>query len=84
MAFKSELLKRSLPIPLNIIGHDYWIGAIASKFYKFYYEITPLIKSRWYSDSVSAKKKTSLFYKLKFRMVLFYELLKMNKKILGY
>ena len=29
MAFKSELLKRSLPIPLNIIGHDYWIGAIA-------------------------------------------------------
>lgn len=79
MAFKSDILKKCLPIPVNVIGHDYWIGAIASKFNKIYYELEPLIKSRWYPESVSAKKKTSLLYKLKFRIVLFIELFKRNK-----
>ena len=79
MAFKSDILKKCLPIPVNVIGHDYWIGAIASKFNKIYYELEPLIKSRWYPESISAKKKTSLLYKLKFRIVLFIELFKRNK-----
>lgn len=79
MAFKAEILKKCLPIPVNVIGHDYWIGAVASKFNKIYYELEPLIKSRWYPESVSAKKKTSLLYKLKFRAVLYIELIKRKK-----
>ena len=76
MAFKYELLTKCLPIPMNVIGHDYWIGAIASKYNSIYYEINPLIQSRWYPESVSSKKKTSLIYKFQFRFILLKELLK--------
>ena len=76
MAFKAELLRKCLPIPLNVIGHDYWIGAIATKYCSIFYEMNPLIQSRWYPDSVSAKRKTSLLYKIKFRLNLYIELRK--------
>lgn len=79
MAFKSDILKKCLPIPVNVIGHDYWIGAIASKFNKIYYELEPLIKSRWYPESVSSKKKTFFIYKIQFRLTLLMELLKRIK-----
>lgn len=76
MAFKAELLKKCLPIPLNVIGHDYWIGAIATKYCSIFYEMNPLIQSRWYPESVSAKKKSSFVYKIQFRLTLLIELLK--------
>lgn len=76
MAFKSELLIKCLPIPISVIGHDYWIGAIASKYYSIFYELKPLIQSRWYPESVSAKKKSSFVYKIQFRLTLLIELLK--------
>lgn len=79
MAFKSDILKKCLPIPVNVIGHDYWIGAIASKYYSIFYEQKPLIQSRWYPESVSSKKKTSLIYKIQFRLTLLMELLKRIK-----
>lgn len=76
MAFKADLLKIALPIPQNIIGHDYWLGVLARKYCKVYYELTPYIQSRWYTDSVSSPKKTSLYYKLSFRFTLWKEYLK--------
>lgn len=79
MAFKSDILKKCLPIPVNVIGHDYWIGAIASKYCSIFYEINPLIQSRWYPESVSSKKKTSFIYKIQFRLTLLMELLKRIK-----
>ncbi|MEE0999530.1 MAG: hypothetical protein UIH41_07705, partial [Treponemataceae bacterium] len=79
MAFKVELLTKCLPIPTKVIGHDYWIGAIASKYCSIFYEINPLIQSRWYPESVSSKKKTSFIYKIQFRLTLLMELLKRIK-----
>ena len=79
MAFKRELIKKCLPIPMNVIGHDYWIGAIASKYVSIYYEMNPLMQSRWYAGSVSSKKKTSILYKFQFRYVLFREISKRIK-----
>lgn len=74
MAFKSEFLKIILPIPQKVIGHDYWIGTLITHFGKTNYIIEPLIKSRWYEESVSAKRKTSLLYKINFRFNLLLEI----------
>lgn len=76
MAFKASFLKYVLPIPKNVIGHDYWIGTIISHYGKIRYDMKPLIQSRWYPESVSAKRKTSLWYKLEFRITLYIETIK--------
>lgn len=76
MAFHSKYLQNILPIPKNVIGHDYWIGLIISHFTEIHYELKPLIQSRWYSDSVSAKRKNSLFYKLHYRYSILIEWIK--------
>lgn len=74
MAFKSDFLKIILPIPNSVIGHDYWIGTLIAHFGAVYYEMKPLIKSRRYAESVSAKRNHNLLYKIIFRCALFYEL----------
>lgn len=74
MAFKSNLLKIALPIPHKVVGHDYWFGTLAAYYGKTFYEIKPQIQSRWYSESVSSKKKTSLYYKIKYRLDLLCEI----------
>lgn len=81
MAFKANYLKYILPIPEKVIGHDYWIGSLLAKIGRVYYDVTPYIQSRWYPESVSAKKKTSLLYKIKFRVNLYIELKKMLRKL---
>lgn len=70
MALKADILKYILPISEKVVGHDYWIGCIASHYMNVYYEMKPLISSRWYSNSVSAKRRTSLYYKLAYRLAL--------------
>ena len=76
MAFKRGMLRYALPIPKNVIGHDYWIGTLAAYYGNVYYEIEPLIQSRRYSQSVSADKKTSILYKIKYRIDLMIAVLK--------
>lgn len=68
LAFKRDLLKYVLPIPKRVIGHDYWIGALASHYFHVCYEMAPLIQSRHYPNSVSAERKTSFWYKLRYRI----------------
>lgn len=80
MAFRSRYLKQILPIPEKVIGHDYWIGTLITYFGKTKYILEPLIESRWYSESVSAKKKTSFAYKFSFRFNLLIEILKRIKQ----
>lgn len=60
LALKAEILRYALPIPLNVIGHDYWIGCLAAHYGTVHYEMRPLIASRRYSDSVSAKRKRNV------------------------
>lgn len=76
MSFRAEFLNDILPIPTNVIGHDYWIGALICKKGNVYYDLEPRLQSRWYPGSVSAKRKTSLLYKIKFRLNLYIELRK--------
>lgn len=75
MAFKRDLLKIALPIPKTIIGHDYWLGTLAAHYFKVHYDTESLIQSRWYSESVSSKKRTTLWYKMKYRMDLLFNIL---------
>lgn len=46
LALKAEILKYALPIPPNVIGHDYWIGCLAAHYGAVHYEMKPLISSR--------------------------------------
>lgn len=85
MAFTKKMLDYVIPIPGNIIGHDYWIGTLINYYGDVFYEMEPLLESRWYSTSVSATKRTSIFYKLKYRLILFFEIIFRiinNKKLL--
>lgn len=75
IAFRGECLKYLLPFPFGLIGHDYWIGTLVTYYGKTTYIMEPLIKSRWYLTSVSAKRRNwisrcNIFYKLSFRIKL--------------
>ena len=75
MAFRRECLNYLLPIPYNIVAHDYWISCMCIKKGLCKYIEAPLILYREHFDSVSYKKKTSLFYKLNYRLELFFNVL---------
>ena len=58
MAFKREIMEKSLPIPKNKeIGHDLWIGLIAEIFYKVYFLKKPLIFYRRHKNAVTFTPK---------------------------
>ena len=75
MAFNAKFKDSLFPIPKRVVGHDYWIGTLLAHYGNVFYELQPFIQSRWYENSVSAKKKTSIFYKFEFRFVLFAEII---------
>ena len=81
MSFKASYLKQILPIPQNIIGHDYWIGGIIFKLGNVFYNEKPYVQYRSYSTSVSAKKKNSISYKINYRYNLYKELKKRLREI---
>ena len=70
MAFNKYLLKYILPIPKKVIGHDYWIGNMANHYGRLIYELDTLIQYRCYAETVSAYRKNSLWYKIRFRVQL--------------
>lgn len=76
MAFRRECLNVILPIPEKVIAHDYWIAAVCRKKYNCIYLDSILIKYREHFDSVSYKKRTSMFYKFAYRYYLFVNILK--------
>lgn len=43
MAFNKKVLNNIMPFPYKLIGHDYWISAIALRFYKIEIIEEPLI-----------------------------------------
>lgn len=79
MAFKSHILKRSLPFPRKIEMHDMWIYFIGSIYGKTYYYKKPLIYYRrhGFNASNSSDKTTNSFFKIiKIRYVLLINLIK--------
>lgn len=74
MAFKKNVLQKSLPFPNNakLSAHDYWISLIAEMYFKCY----KLLLYRRHGANASSggeKSKNSLGHKLKVRI---YTLLK--------
>ncbi len=70
-AFSRDVLDACLPFPQKLVGHEYWISAIAIRFFRAFTIRQPLINYREHSMSVSQGKKTSLLYKVSYRMKLF-------------
>lgn len=80
MAFKKECLGYLLPFPSGVLAHDYWIAAMCIKNGSCSYSEIPLIKYREHLGSVSYKKYNSIFYKLKYRLDLFIEILRRKNR----
>lgn len=72
MAFNRRILELSLPIPVNT-PHDMWLGFIALWSGKVFFCEHPTMIYRRHSNTVTAqhgeKNYTSLFFKIKYRIV---------------
>jgi len=78
LAFNKKVLNKSLPFPTNLIAHDFWIGCIGSKKFKFVFIDEPLVMYRRWQSNVSAttsKSNNSFFYKIRYRLKFFSQLL---------
>jgi len=77
-AFTKNMKNFILPIPKNVLTHDFWIGLLAELKYKSVYISEPLILHRRHSSTVSSTEKSyhSFFYILRYRTFMFYECLK--------
>lgn len=81
MAFKKNVLQKSLPFPNNakLSAHDYWISLIAEMYFKSYKLDEQLLLYRRHGSNASSggeKSKNSLSHKLKVRIYTFIHLLK--------
>ena len=81
MAFKRNVLDKSLPFPANkkLCAHDYWISLIAELYFKSYKLDEQLLLYRRHSSNASSggkKSKNSLSHKLYVRIYTLMHLLK--------
>ncbi len=82
MAFRKELLNSVLPFPSKLLLHDNWIGMIALKRGKVFYIEEVLHLYRKHSNNVSGatgKSKNSLFYRLWYRAIFYFQIRKYLK-----
>lgn len=83
MAFKKNILEKSLPFPENakLCAHDYWISLIAEMYFKCYKLDEQLLLYRRHGANASSggeKSKNSLKHKLQVR---FYTLIHLLKRL---
>lgn len=81
IAFKKNILKKALPFPKNhkLCTHDNWLTIVALTYYKGCFIDLPLIRYRRHQDNVSSggfKNNTSLSFKIKYRLYLCWNLMK--------
>ena len=79
MAFRKEVLNIALPFPKKIAMHDIWIGLLVNLHGKVEFINTPLVLYRRHGENASfgaENSKYSLSFKIKYRMVMLYYLLK--------
>ncbi len=72
MAFRRELLQKSLPFPSGVLMHDIWLGNVAAFFFSVDFLSEKLILFRRHSSTTSSaatSSKNSLFCKLKARFL---------------
>lgn len=70
MAFRRELLDKTLPCPRHSVPHDIWLGLLASYYGKVSYLPVPLMIYRGHEATVSASCDKSFFpfwFKIRYR-----------------
>jgi glycosyltransferase involved in cell wall biosynthesis len=85
MAFRRDLLKRSLPFPdTKEIGHDLWIGLVAEMTGTVLFLKEPLIRYRRHNNAFTSagvgESKRSLFSKFRGRLIMLNEVVKFYLK----
>lgn len=86
MAFRRKVLHYALPFPKTIVMHDIWLGLCAELFCKTYIIERPLMYYRRHDLAISTaagKSKNSLFFKIKYRVSIIYQLYKRKIRLLG-
>jgi glycosyltransferase involved in cell wall biosynthesis len=77
-AFTKNIKNFILPIPKNVLTHDYWLSLLAELKFSSIYISEPLVLYRRHDTTVSNPGKSlhSFFYILKYRTFILYESLK--------
>lgn len=71
MSFNRSVLQYTLPFPKKLLAHDFWIGCLANKKFKFDFIDEPLHLYRRTGDNVSPSvtgSKNNLLYKFTYRL----------------
>lgn len=79
MAFKREVLTLALPFPRKMILHDTWLGILAESFGNVKYIDNKLVMYRRHLKNSSfseGKSKNAIFFRIQYRVELFYQALK--------
>lgn len=79
MAFRRDVLDIAFPFPLRGVGHDLWLGLIASCIGEVAFIYQPLTLYRRHACTVSptgSKSNLSILYRLYYRVLIVYELIK--------
>lgn len=76
MAFKNELKKKILPIPLDVGAYDHWIGMVGELFYKVCFINDVLIYHRIHNNNVTPTSRRRLSSIIKYRLFLLIQLFK--------
>lgn len=76
MAFRRELLKIIIPIPNGVLMHDAWIGCLAFLYKKYTVIDNQLIHYRIHSNNVSIGASNRIGFKIKYRIILMYNVIK--------
>lgn len=80
--FNRKILEKSLPFPEKICLHDFWIGLVAEKFGKCFWNDTCLIQHRISDRNTSSggrKSENSLLLKIRYRLNTLLELGKITR-----
>jgi glycosyltransferase involved in cell wall biosynthesis len=77
-AFTKKLKDLAMPIPKNVIGHDYFVRILAEKMNSVYFLEKELVLYRRHSNTVTSigSSKNSIFFMIKYRAIILYESLK--------
>jgi glycosyltransferase involved in cell wall biosynthesis len=60
MAFRRNVLERSLPFPDAVPMHDQWIGLVASRYFNVSFVHKPLVEHRRHQDNFSSTSDSSV------------------------
>mgnify|MGYP004641977649 FL=1 len=81
--FNRKVLEKSLPFPEKICLHDFWIGLVAEKFGKCFWNDSCLIRHRISEQNTSSggrKSENSLLLKIRYRLNTLLELGKITRR----